>query len=107
MRNHQEAIAKAAADAVAEEARQKEALWASMSPEQRADATKLHDQQAAVGAHVFGTQEASQVVGLVHKSHVHDLAHANVADEEEEVERLMQMSPEGFARWDQEQQSLL
>ncbi len=104
---HQNAAAKAAADAAAEDVRQKEALWASLSPAEREAAIKVRSQQAAVGAHVFGTQEASQLAGLVHQSHVHERACADADAAAADVDFLMQMSPEEFARWDNERQSLL
>ncbi len=104
---HQNAAAKAAADAEAEAVRQREALWASLSPAEREAAIKVRNQQAAVGAHVFGTQEASQLAGLVHQSHVHERTCTDANAEAAEVDLLMQMSPEEFARWDNERQSLL
>ncbi len=107
MLRHQSAAAQAAADADAEASRQREALWASLSPAEREAAIKVHNQQAAVGAHVFGTQAASQMAGLVHQSHVHERALADANAEAAEVDHLMQMSPEEFARWDNERQSLL
>ncbi len=107
MLRHQNAAAKAAADAEAEAVRQREALWASLSPAEREAAIKVRNQQAAVGAHVFGTQEASQLAGLVHQAHVHDRTGADANAEAAEVDLLMQMSPEEFARWDNERQSLL
>ncbi len=107
LRKHQEAAAKAAAEAEAESARQREASWARMSPEEREAAIKVRDQQAAVGAHIFGTQAASQLAGLVHQTHVQERALASASADAEEVDLLMQMSPEEFARWDQERQSLL
>ncbi len=107
MLRHQNAAAKAAADADAEASRQREALWASLSPAEREAAIKVHNQQAAVGAHVFGTQEATQLAGLVHQAHVHDRALANANAQTAEVDFLMQMSPEEFAQWDNERQSLL
>ncbi len=107
LKKHQEAAAKAAADAEAESARQREESWAKMSPQEREAAIRVREQQAAVGVHVFGTQAASHLAGLVHQSHVHERALADAAAEAEQVELLMQMSPEEFARWDQERQSLL
>ncbi len=107
LRRHQEAIAKAAAEAAAEEARQREEAWASMSPEQRALATKALEQQSAVGAHIFGTSTASHAAGLVHQSHVHEVAQEHMANQEAEIQLLMEMSPEEFNRWERERQSLM
>ncbi len=107
LRRHQDAIAKAAAEAAAEEARKKEEIWANMSAEQRAMAVKALEQQSAVGAHVFGTQTASHAAGLVHQTHVHEVAQGHMANQEAEIQMLMAMSPEEFNRWDQERQSLV
>ncbi len=107
LKKHQEAAAKAAADAEAESTRQREESWARMSPEEREAAIKVREQQAAVGVHIFGTQAASHLAGLVHQSHVQERALADSTAEAEEVELLMRMSPEEFARWDQDRQSLL
>ncbi len=107
LRRHQEAAAKAAADAEAEIARQKSESWANMSPEEREAAIKVREQQAAVGAQVFGTQAASQLAGLVHQAHVQERTRADAVEDAAEVEFLMRMSPEEFARWDQDRQSLL
>ncbi len=111
LHRHQEAAAKAAAAAAAEEARRKEELWANMPPAQREQARKLHEQQMAVGAHIFGSPEAGQLAGIVHQTHVQErvgehAAHAGGWDEQE-VQHLMGMSPEDFARWDTERQSLM
>ncbi len=108
---HQEAAANAAAAAAAEEARRREELWANMPPEQREQARRLQEQQAAVGAHVFGSMEAGQVAGMVHQSHVQGLVNDHAAGsgqwDEHDVQHLMGMSPEEFARWDTERQSLM
>ncbi len=108
---HQEAAAKAAAAAAAEEARSREELWANMPPEQREQARRLQEQQAAVGAHIFGSTEAGQIAGLVHQSHVRAVVNDQAAGsgqwDEHEVQHLMGMSPEDFARWDTERQSLM
>ncbi len=107
LRRHQNAIASAAAEAAAEEARKKAEVWANMSPEERAMATKALEQQLAVGAHVFGTTTASHAAGLVHQTHVHEVAQVHQANQEAEIQMLMAMSPEEFSRWDQERQSLV
>ncbi len=111
LHRHQEAAQRAAEAAAAEEARHKEERWASLSPEEREQARKLHAQQAAVGAHIFGSQEAGQMAGLVHQSHVRESiqedAQRATGWDEAEVQQLMGMSPEDFARWDQERQSLM
>ncbi len=106
MRRHQEAVEKAAQAAAADEARRKEELWANMSQDQRAQATKLIEQQAAVGAHAFGTLGASHLAGLVHQAHVHEVVQASEEEQAGEVDRLMAMSPEEFMQWDRERQSL-
>ncbi len=111
LRKHQAAAEQAAAAAASEEARRKQELWDSMPPEQRAQAARLHEQQAAVGAHVFGTEAASRVVELVQQQQASGSAQGQAGGEahwdEAEVERLMAMSAEELVRWDQEQQSLL
>ncbi len=104
VRRHQEAAAQAAAAAAASEAREKEERWARMSPEERAQATRLHEQQMAVGAHIFGTEGASHVAGLVQQSH--DIEAAGSHDKDE-IDMLMAMSAEDYARWEQERQSLM
>ncbi len=106
IRRHQEAAAKAAAEADAESTRQREESWAKLSPEEREAAIRVRDQQAAVGACVFGTPAAGQLAGMVHQAHVRERAQVDAAAEAEEVERLMRMSPEEFVLWDQERQSL-
>ncbi len=106
MRKHQEAMERAAQTAAADEARRKEELWANMSQDQRAQATRLIEQQAAVGAHAFGTLAASQLAGLVHQAHVHEVVQASAEEQAGEVDRLMAMSPEEFMQWDRERQSL-
>ncbi len=108
MRKHLEAAEQAALAAAAEEAKRKEELWASMSPEQRTQATRLIEQQAAVGAHAFGTQGASHLAGLVQQAHVQEVAQAGTREQQaEDVDRLMAMSAEDFGQWNREQQSLL
>ncbi len=111
LQRHQEAAQRAATAAAAEEARRKEERWASLSPEEREQAKRLHEQQAAVGAHAFGSQAAGQLAGLVHQSHVQEAIQEHASRtpgwDEEEVQQLMGMSPEDFARWDQERQSLM
>jgi hypothetical protein len=105
MQRHQQAIETAAAAAAAEEERQRRELLDNMSPEQRAQVEALRTQQLAVGSQVFGTAQASQLAGLVHQEHVRRVAVEREAAAE--VDRLMEMSPEEFAAWDREQQSLL
>ncbi len=111
LHRHQEAAQRAAMAAAAEDARHKEERWASLSPEEREQAKRLHEQQAAVGAHVFGSQAAGQLAGLVHQSHVQESVLGKASHgagwDEEEVQQLMGMSPEDFARWDQERHSLM
>jgi hypothetical protein len=99
LRRHQEAAQRAAEAAAAEEARQRAELVAKMSPEQLALAAQVHAQQAAVGAHAFGTAAASQLAGLVHQSHARSLALDPSTGQVDEVEaaRLVEMSPEQLA----------
>ncbi len=105
MHRHQAELEKAAAARAAEDARQREELVARMSPQELARAAELHAQQSAVGAAAFGTQAASQMAGLVHQAHARQVAAAVHSEEdEEEINRLMAMSPEELARHDQEQQ---
>ncbi len=111
MQRHQVAAQMAATAAAAEDARRKEERWASLSPEERDQARRLLEQQAAVGAHVFGSRAAGQMAGLVHQSHVQEAAQEQASQpagwSEEEVQQLMGMSPEDIARWDHERQSLM
>ncbi len=105
LQKHQAAMEQAAAARAMEEARQREELVARMSPADLARAAEVHAQQQAVGAHAFGSQPASQVAGLVHQSHVHEVAreaaqHGDGTDEE----FLMSLSPEEFAQWDRSRQ---
>ncbi len=101
VRRHQEAAAQAAAANAANEAREKEERWAQMSPEERAQAIRLSEQQAAVGAHVFGTAGATHVAGLVQQSQAVGVAGSH---DEDEIGQLMAMSAEDYARWEQENQ---
>ncbi len=107
IRKHQEAAARAAAEADAESKRQMEESWARLSPEEREAALKVRDQQAAIGACVFGTPAAGQLAGMVHHEHLRERAQADANADDEEVNRLMRMSPEEVVLWDQERQSLL
>ncbi len=111
MQRHQVAAQMAASAAAAEDARRKEERWASLSPEEREQARRLLEQQAAVGAHVFGSPAAGQMAGLVHQSRVQEAIHEQASNaagwNEEDVQQLMGMSPEDFARWDNERQSLM
>ncbi len=107
IRRHHDAAARAAAEAEAESARQKEASWAKLSPEEKEAAIKVREQQAAIGAQIFGTQAASHLAGIVHQAHVQERTQADDVADAQDVDFLMRMSPEEFARWDQDRQSLL
>ncbi len=111
LHRHQEAMQKAATAAAVEDARRKEERWASLSPEEREMARRLHEQQAAVGAQVFGSQAAGQLAEMVHQTHVQELAQGRTSNgagwDEETVQQLMGMSQEDFAQWDYERQSLM
>ncbi len=107
IQKHHDAAARAAAEAEAESARQKEASWARLSPEEKEAALRVRDQQAAIGAQVFGTQAASHLAGIVHQAHVQERAQVDNAAGDQDVDFLMRMSPEEFARWDRDRQSLL
>ncbi len=108
VRLHLEAAAKAAADRAAQEARERDELLAKMSPEQLALAAQLHEQQRAIGLHVFGTPAASQVAAMVQQAHVQGDPRAGATaggqEDEGEITHLMEMSPEEFSRWDMERQ---
>ncbi len=104
VRRHQDAAEQAAAAAAANEAREKEERWAQMSPEEQAQAMRLREQQAAVGAHIFGTEGASHVAGLVQQSQAGE---GTGAHDDGEIDMLMSMSAEEYARWEQERQSLM
>ncbi len=107
IQRHHDAAAKAAAEAEAENARQREASWAMLTPEEREAAIKVREQQAAIGAQVFGTPAATQMAGIVHQAHVQERARADDGADSQDVDFLMRMSPEEFARWDRDRQSLL
>ncbi len=87
IRRHQDAMQMAAQQRAAEEARQREALIASMSPQELARAMELQAQQAAIGAQVFGTQSASQLAGMVQQAEIQRA-------EQAEVQRIMESSQE-------------
>ncbi len=105
MQKHQAALEAAAAARAAEERRQREELVARMSPEDLAAAAEAHAQQLAVGAHAFGSQPASHVAGLVHQARVHGaVQEVERSGGDADPEFLMSLSPEEFARWDQDRQ---
>ncbi len=105
-RAHMQAFERAAADRRAEEARQRELLVASMSPEDLARAAEAHAQHLAVGAQAFGSQAASCLAGMVHQEHAQALAHGgNAQGMVADPETLIAMSPEELAQWDREHQA--
>ncbi len=89
MRKHQAAMQQAARARAEEEAAQRQALIASMSPQELARAAELHAQQAAIGTQIFGTQSASQLAGMVQQA---ERQRAEQAD----VEHLMGTSQEEY-----------
>ncbi len=102
-RRHETAMQQAAEARAAEEAKQREEAFARLSPEERERAQALHAQHQLVGAQAFGTQEASLLAGLVHQSHVHNVAQATAttgADDEQRIAYLMSLSPEEFAEYE-------
>jgi hypothetical protein len=104
---HMLAMEQAAAARAAEEARQREEAFARLSPEERERARALHAQHEAVGAQAFGTQAASHLAGLVHRSHVENVvrgaAGAAEGNDEANVGFLMSLSPEEFAEYEHRQ----
>jgi hypothetical protein len=101
LQRHQAATQRAAEARAAEEAKQRQALIDSMSPEELARAAELHAQQAAVGMQTFGTQSAGQAAGLVFQQHVRGVARAAAEEgDQADVDLLMSMSPEQVAEWD-------
>ncbi len=103
LQRHQAEAQRAAEARAAEEARQREQLIATMSPEQLALAAEVHAQQAAIGAKIFGTQEAAQLAGLAHQAHVQRAMHdAEEKGRQADADRLMAMSPEDFAQWNRD-----
>ncbi len=105
IRKHQLAFEQAAAALAAEEARQKAELVARMSPQELDRAAQLREQHNAVGAQVFGSAAASQAAGMVHQAHVRAAAEGVLGSAgQADVDSLMEMSPEDFARWEMEQQ---
>jgi hypothetical protein len=105
-KRHETALQQAAATRAAEEAKQREEAFARLSPEERERAQALHAQHQLVGAQAFGTQEASLLAGLVHQSHVHNVAQATAsagADDEQRIAYLMSLSPEEFAEYEMHQ----
>jgi DNA-binding transcriptional MerR regulator len=107
LQRHQAALQQAAEARAAEEARQREALIASMSPQELARAAELHAQQAAVGSQVFGTQAAGHLASMVRQAHGSGPGEgADEAGARAEVDHLMSLSPEELARWDQDCQGM-
>ncbi len=106
LQRHQSAMQKAAEARAAEEAKQRDALLASMSPQELARAAELHAQQAAMGAQVFGSQPAAQMAAMLQNAQSPSMARAEGgdADTHDEVDRLMEMSAEEWAAWDRERQ---
>ncbi len=108
MAKHQEAVQRAAAERAAQEAREREELIAKLSPAELARAAEVHAQQAAVAAHTFGTAAANHMAGLVHQAHAHHVAQATTGGDEgvdeDEINRLMEMSPEELAQHDRDLQ---
>ncbi len=103
-RRHQLAMEQAAATRAAEEARQREEAFAKLSPEERERARALHAQHEAVGAQAFGTQAASHLAGLVHRSHVQSVIRgAADGNAQENVDFLMSLTPEEFAEYEHQQ----
>jgi hypothetical protein len=106
LQRHQSAMQQAAEARAAEELKQREALLASMSPQELARAAELHAQQAAMGAQVFGSQPAAQMAALLQDAQAPGAARdeGGNADARDEVDRLMEMSAEEWAAWDRERQ---
>ncbi len=104
---HMLAMEQAAATRAAEEAKQREEAFARLSPEERDRARALHAQHEAVGSQAFGTQAASQLAELVHRSHVQTVARgaagAAEGNADENIDFLMSMSPEEFADYEHRQ----
>ncbi len=94
MRRHQQAVQQAAERQAAEEARQRSELLATMSPAELARAAELHAVQNAIGAQVFGTEGASQAVGM---AYLHEAQRAAREAEAKETDRLMELSPQDLA----------
>ncbi len=95
LRRHQLAVQQAAERQAAEEARQRSELLATMSPAELARAAELHAVQQALGAQIFGTEGASQAVGM---AQLHEAQRAvREADAQQEADRLMGMSPQELA----------
>ncbi len=106
LERHQQAIQQAAAARAEQEALERAELLAKLSPQERARAEAAHAEMVAVGSHAFGSQQASEVAGLVHQRAVQEAARgATAAGEESEVEHIMSMSPEEFGRWGQDRQA--
>ncbi len=103
LQHHQAEAQRAAEARAAEEAKQRQQLAASMSPEQLALAAELHAQQMAIGAKAFGTQEAAHMAGLAHQAHVQRAVQdAEERGRQADADRLMAMSPEDFAQWNRD-----
>ncbi len=101
MQRHQAAMQQAAERRAEEEARERERLIASLSPQELAQAAELQAQQSAVGALAFGTQSASEAAGLVHQANARRIAgEAAAAGVQVDVSHLVGLSPEALADWD-------
>ncbi len=101
LQRHQEEMQRAAAQRQAEEARQRNELIASMSPAQLALAAEVHAQQAAIGAKVFGSQEAAEAAAAAAAT---GSAAASGQRRDDDAERLMEMSAEEYAQWNRDAQ---
>ncbi len=102
LQRHQEEMQRATVQRQAEEARQREELIASMSPEQLALAAEVHAQQAAIGTKVFGSPEAAAAAAAA--ATVASQAAANGQESNADADRLMEMSAEEYAQWNRDTQ---
>jgi membrane protein involved in colicin uptake len=103
LQRHLAAMQQAAERRAEQEARDRERLIASLSPQELAQAAELQAQQSAVGALAFGSQPASEAAGLVHQANARRIAgEAAAAGVQVDVAQLVGMSPEALAEWDYE-----
>ncbi len=105
LRRQQEEVARAQAAEAEREARERHELLAKLSPEELRRAAEMHNQQAAIAAAGFGTQQAAHGAGIVHQQQVHQVVHGAAArGVEADADALMGMSAEELAEWDRNAQ---
>ncbi len=100
IQRQREEVARAEAAEAERAERERQELLAKLTPEELRRAAELHQQQSAIAAAGFGTQQAAQGAGLVHQGTMHQVANdATSRGLEADADELMAMSPEELAVW--------